>query len=236
MNYLLIPGNPPAVYFYKLWKSEIESIEPKALVQVSSYGEMYNQDDFSVQQDEILFHHQTQLKKFHKQVGNPVTIIGHSLGGFVALQLLEKYPQLIKDVILLHPFLRKPDPKGRFILKTVAALSKIQVIPNLVIKNRHILEWFSNELPFVTNEEMALSFKIGHFEANTILEDSSPLSFDHLEKKKLKVYYHPQDIWCPSEVVVQLKDQIQAIQCHEPHGFITEKKHRESLWKKMSGK
>ena len=235
MNYLLIPGNPPAVHFYELWKSEIESTNKDILIQVSPYGDILNGNDSFVQELEILSHHQKQLEKFQKNIGKPVTLLGHSLGGFVALKLFEKCPDLIKEVILLHPFLRQPEVKGRLILKTVAALSKIDLIPKTLINNRHVLERFSTELPFVSNDEMKLSFKIAHYESESILKDQSPIHFDHLDKSKIKVYYHSQDIWCPSNVMAQLKDQIHSIECLEPHGFITEKKYRESLWRKISG-
>lgn len=177
----------------------------------------------------INYHHE-QLEKFHREVLKPVTIIGHSLGGFVALNLLGKSPALVKEVILLHPFLRQPELKGRFILKTVAALSKIDFVPKTVVKNRNVLEWFSKELPFVTNEEMHLSFDIAYFESKSIMKDISPLKLSHLDKSKIKMFYCDKDIWCPMNVVKELKTQIHSTKCLEPHGFITEKKYRETLW------
>jgi predicted alpha/beta hydrolase family esterase len=233
MNYLLIPGNPPAVHFYEEWKNEIELSQKDFIARVSSYGPLTKHHSISSKLDEMINHHHEQLEKFHQQVFKPVTIIGHSLGGFVALKLLEKSPAMVKEVILLHPFLRQPDLKGRFILKIVATLSNIDFIPKTLVKNRNVLEWFSRELPFVTNEEMYLSFEIAHFESKSIMKDISPISFTHIDKTKIKMFYCDKDIWCPMRVVNELRSQIHSTECLEPHGFITEKKHRESLWQKI---
>ena len=37
MNYFIIPGNPPALYFYQEWQKEIKAWQPQAHVFVSEY-------------------------------------------------------------------------------------------------------------------------------------------------------------------------------------------------------
>ena len=37
MHFFIIPGNPPAIHFYKLWAEEIKKEFPESFITISSY-------------------------------------------------------------------------------------------------------------------------------------------------------------------------------------------------------
>jgi hypothetical protein len=235
MNYFIIPGNPPAVHFYKLWKKEIELFRPEAKVKICVYPRLEKENNSQVFFEKILLSHQEQLKQFYEEVQAPVTLIGHSLGGYFSLKLLEGSSDFIQQTILLHPFLRFPKKRGKLILRTVSFLEKSKTIQDLIVRKRNFLERFSDELPFVSDDELYKTFAIAKHEFKVIAQDKRPLVIDDVYRDKIRVFYHGNDTWCPPHVFKSLQTQISAVECSEPHGFITEKGLRQSLMKKILG-
>lgn len=237
MNYFLIPGNPPAAYFYELWNKEIVAIQAGAKAVVSHYPRLQTTSDSEEAMAKVLKAHREQLLSFHKKAAGPITIIGHSLGGHFALKLLhELHDEIdgpIQKVILLHPFLRKPETNGQIILKAVAKFYERERLQRLIIKNRRYLEYLSDELPFVTDEEIEKSFHLAHHESCIIATDSSPLIISQELRAKVSVFYRPKDIWCSPEVIANLKGQVPLFECTEPHSFVTKERHRRSLFAKI---
>ena len=234
MRYLLIPGNPPAAHFYKLWGQEISSIQPGAEVRVSPYPNLSHTiespDEIT---NQILAAHTANLANFYEEQKAPITIIGHSLGGHYALKMLEESRHMVEDAILLHPFLRAPHWRGKALLKSVRTMHRSAQLKSLILKGRKYLELFSRELPFVTNEELHSTFLICRMEDDTISKDKRPVVIEPSLKDKLKVFYAENDIWCSQKVIADLKSQVDINQCSEPHGFITDKTHRESLFNRI---
>ncbi|MFZ4712552.1 MAG: serine aminopeptidase domain-containing protein [Bacteriovoracaceae bacterium] len=233
MNYFLIPGNPPAVHFYELWQKEIMASDPKAEATVCSYPLLPKNSNSKKAIDDVLKYHEEQFNHFQQKVSSPVTIIGHSLGGNFALRLLNRNHKLIEKVILLHPFLRAPDIKGKIILKTVAALYPYENFQKNIIKKRKLLEYLSAELPHVSNDEIEKSFHLAYHEHKIIAPDKTPLMIDHEFRDKVSVFFKRQDIWCTDAVIKDLKRQVSLFECTEPHGFVTEEKYRNSLFLKI---
>ena len=183
---------------------------------------------------QVLEHHLSQLNEFHTQVKAPVTVIGHSLGGYFTLKLLEHANEKIHEAVLIHPFLKKPDLRGRLILKTVHGLNSREPIRKLVVKYRGLIELFSDELPYVTDDELQKTLRLAHLEHLTIARDETSLIISPHIREKLRVFYTHSDSWCTPEVVAQLKNQeVLVSHCIEPHGFVTEGELRTSLFKKM---
>lgn len=233
MNYFLIPGNPPAVSFYKLWQDEIKAKHPFAQIRVAHYPKLQRTRNSHQAMNEILSSHLDQLNDFHREITAPITIIGHSLGGNFALKLLDVADDKIHQSILIHPFLRMPKKKGQLILKTVAALHEFQPLQKMLVTNRKILEYFSDELPHVSDEEMGNSFHIAKHESVIISPDQSPVKIDHAHRDKVLVFYHNKDTWCTPIVINQLRGQVALHECSEPHGFITNQKERQTLFDKI---
>jgi len=96
MKFFLIPGNPPATYFYEQWGNEIKALQGDANVCVSHYPDLKHGTNSLDSMAEVMEFHFKQLEKFCDQVQVPVVIIGHSLGGYFALKLLEEAPEQIQ--------------------------------------------------------------------------------------------------------------------------------------------
>lgn len=234
MNYLLLPGNPPAIHFYQLWQNEITTLQPNFKTKVSSYPLLLKTKNSNQAMETVYLAHLEQLQNFYHETSEPINLIGHSLGGYFAMRLLEQAnPAWIHQVVLLHPFLRKPNSMGKFILNSVATLQRYEILQKTVVKNRKFLEFFSSELPHVTDEEIFKTFHLGLHESRTIARDQSPIHVRSDLRDKVQVFYHPHDTWCQPHVINQLAQQIKVHECHEPHGFVTEEKYRRSLFEKI---
>lgn len=230
MNYLLIPGNPPARHFYDLWAQEIELHHPGSHAQVGVYPDLPLTSDSRQAMNLITDSLTQQLKDFHHQVQAPVIILGHSLGAHFALKMLEQSGDLVQAVGLLHPFLRRPQWRGRMILDFVSALSVAPRIPQTLVKSRRGLDLISAELPFVSDAEILNSFQIARHEKVTIGRDQTPLRISAADRARVFAFYCDEDIWCGSQVIRELEEQIPTQKFSAPHGFITERRYRDQVF------
>lgn len=230
MTYLLLPGNPPAVYFYETWKRDILRALPNARIEVSPYPLASAVRNASVAMDQIFATHHQRLRTLHDEAGEPVTVIGHSLGGHFALRLLQAHPTLVAQAILIHPFLRIPSPRGRLILNTVRAIGPFK---RKLIHSRAFLERFFPDLVHITNDELGNGIQIVGHEHATIGRDRSPLVIAPELRAKVRAFYCPGDSWCPPAVVAALKSQVATRECAEPHDFVTKAHYRQSMLEKI---
>lgn len=230
MNLFIIPGNPPAVHFYELWGQEIGESEPALELRVATYPELKVNSSSDAALEEVISAHEKQLQAFHEKVKSPIHVIGHSLGGYVALKLLQKDKnEIIKSAQLVHPFLKRPGQTGRLILRLAALLYEQKLLQRQIIQNRKYLEFFSQALPFVSNEEIEKAFHLGYHESKTIALDQRPVIIEAPWRDKVTVLYNSQDTWCPMSVVEELKKQVKVTACVAPHDFVISKTHRTTL-------
>jgi pimeloyl-ACP methyl ester carboxylesterase len=234
MNYFLIPGNPPATYFYELWRAEISALVPEARVRVSAYPLLSPRRDSPRAMEEVLAHHREGLEEFHREALSPITIIGHSLGAYFAMGLLASRPHFVEEAILVHPFLRAPSRLGRVILNSVGSLFDRPRFLKAIVRARRGLEWFSSDLRHVTDEEILKSFQLARHESATIAPDRTALAIESGLRNKVRVFYSPGDTWCTKVVVAQFANQVPVFEGAEPHGFITEERHRRSLFARIT--
>ncbi|MBA2404525.1 MAG: hypothetical protein H0V66_07130 [Bdellovibrionales bacterium] len=234
MNYFIIPGNPPASHFYELWKKELIALVPHAEVKVSHYPLLAKNANSVRAMEEVLEAHQKQLTDFYQETKSSITIIGHSLGGNIGLKLLNQdQNEMIEQVILLHPFLRRPQRSGQIILKAAALFYGRETIVSSIIKNRRWLEYLSKDLPHVTDEEIAKSFHLARHESQTISLDLGAIKIHPEKKDRVSVFYNRKDTWCPDDVIQELKAQVKILECLEPHSFVTSALHRQNLLAKI---
>lgn len=233
MNYFIIPGNPPATYFYELWCKEIEAAQAGSKTMVSRYPLLPEISDSAEAMRTVLKIHQDQLKEFVEQTGSPCTVIGHSLGGFFAMGLLEQAPNLVSKAILLHPFLRSPSKLGKFILKTASHVSYRPKIQQTVLRIKKNLEILPTPLKHITDEESRIALQLARHEEATIARDRSPMNIHSDHEDKITVFHANKDTWCGPESISDFKRNIEVTECLEPHAFIINKKHRKNLFKRI---
>ncbi len=233
MNFFIIPGNPPALYFYELWRREIEQNLPGSIGFSSDYPELHSTSDSSFFMNQVSTHHYKNFENFCARVSGPVTVIGHSLGAYFSLNLLNDCDSKIEKVILIHPFLRTPTERGKIILKTVSSLDRLSLLKKLILKQKRVLQHLAKDLRYVTENELMKTFPIATHEWNIVGKNSSPLKIPSHHQNKISLYHTQSDTWCSPEVIQELKEQVQVYPCSEPHDFITQESHRLSLIKKI---
>ncbi len=233
MNFFIIPGNPPALHFYELWMREIEQHLPGAIGFSSDYPALQWTSDSSLFMHQVSLHHQKNFENFCARVSGPVTVLGHSLGAYFSLNLLNECDSKIEKVILIHPFLRSPTERGKIILKTVSTLDRFSLLKNLIMKQKRVLQHLAKDLRHVTEDELMKTFSIATHEWNIVGKNSTPLKIPTHQHKKVSLYHTYMDTWCSPQVIQELKEQILVYPCVEPHDFITQESYRLSLLKKI---
>lgn len=233
MQIFIIPGNPPALHFYKLWAEEIQREYSECSVHISPYQRLpRNNNSFEYLRD-IAAIHGKELLAFHKTSKDKIVVIGHSLGAWMALHILEEYTSIIEDCLLLFPFLRKPSLKGRVILKSMQLLHKTPLVENMLLGSRSILEKFFRDLKFVTDEELGISLILASHEHKVIGNCNKSLQIPDQVQDKLHMLYCDQDIWCPSHIINKMKDLISCEKADTTHGFITSAQERATVLKAL---
>ncbi len=236
LNLFIIPGNPPALYFYELWAKEIKQEHPGCAVCLSPYPRLPLSGDASKYLNDVADMHGEKLGIFQRAVGQNVTIIGHSLGGWMALRLLEKHNAIIENCLLLYPFLRRPSLKGRTILRLLYHFRQISSMENRLLKKRGVLEKVFKDLKHVTDQELRASLILAHQEHQTISRYKGPINIEKSLRGKLHVIYCDRDTWCPSRTVNEIKQSISCEKTNTTHGFITSAEERKVVLKALNKK
>lgn len=223
MHVFVIPGNPPAQHFYQLWAKEIEAKYQSVRVMISPYP-----NTLTSLTDTITTHGQT-LRKFHLAHGQPIKLVGHSLGGWIALHLLNEHLNLINKCLLIAPFLERPGLKGRMILKGMHWLDKSQKAQRLLLKQRPFLNRWIRDLEHVTDREIALSIALAAHEHRVIGRGKIPIERIQSVRDKLQLIYCDRDKWCPPKTVKELNRWIPCEKLEIQHDFITDKSQRHKV-------
>lgn len=226
MHLFIIPGNPPAVHFYKIWAEEIQRAYSGSSVCVSPYLQLPSNSDSLAYLKDTAASHGKELLAFHNAVKSKVIVIGHSLGAWMALRLLEEYDAIIENCLFLYPFLRRPNFKARTILRFMRYLYKIPFSKNLLIGGRGILEKFSSDLQLVSDEELRTSLTLAYHEYKVIGQKKEALQIPEHLREKLHMIYCDEDRWCPKESIHEIKKWISSEKLDATHGFITSEQER----------
>jgi pimeloyl-ACP methyl ester carboxylesterase len=233
MNYFIIPGNPPALHFYQIWKQEIQAAHPQTSIMISPYPryplKQSSEDYFKL----ILNFHAEQLQAFQKTVNQPVTVIGHSLGGWMALNLLSSHEASIDSCILLYPFLRAPSLKGKIILKSLHQLHKNSSFEKWVLKVRPLCEKINRDLRYVTDEELRSTLNLAHHEYVMIGKVKSLPKLDSPLYQKIRLIYCDDDTWCADQTLRNMIPYVSHLKTNAKHGFIVSKHQREVVFRNI---
>jgi surfactin synthase thioesterase subunit len=229
LHLFIIPGNPPALYFYKLWAEEIQREYAGCSVCISPYQHTpVGVDSFTYLDNAVQIHGQ-ELAAFHKAQRKKIVIVGHSLGAWMALRLLERHSSIIESCILLYPFLRRPSIKGRAILKSIRHLYRIPLIEDLLLRCRGILERLFEDLKYVTDEELRTSLALAYHEYEVIGRYKKTLQIPEQLREKLYMIYCDQDTWCSSRTINEMKKWISSEKTKATHGFIVSAQERATV-------
>jgi len=233
MNYFMLPGNPPATHFYELWREEFLHRLPLAQVKVSPYPLLERGLDSESAMNLVTEYHISNLRKFHQETGQKANLLGHSLGGHFALKILERESDLVDKVVLLFPFLRKPDSRGSKILNIFGALYPYEILHLTLMHSKKYLSRIFTELAHLTDEELLKTLHLVKHERETIAKNDGPVVIPPEHRTKVHVFYVKVDSWCTPKVLGDLRTQVSMYERQEPHSFILKAEDRRSLLTKI---
>jgi len=208
MNFFILPGNPPARYFYELWAAEIRERHPDARIEVAKYPLTPDIQDSRGYFRDLTNLLTKQFLEFRDREGANISLVGHSLGGYLALKVLEKIPDDVESCYLLHPFLRQPMPLGRAILKLAHTLKYLPSFEKWLVRAQPLIGSFLDEALKITSEEIHVFAQLAYHEHLTISQDLSPPDIDPHLIHKVHVYSTEGDIWCPPSTVASLGEAV----------------------------
>ncbi len=226
MNVFIIPGNPPATYFYEMWGREMVDCGFAKSFKVAKYP-CFEKVHSSIEYfKKVEDEHFENYKRYLESIEGPVLLVGHSLGEYFALKMLERQPELVEKCVLLHPFLRAPTSRGKNILRTVKRLRSIPFFEKVVMKSRPILERLSSDYKHLTDGELKACLNIVPHEFALLGNDKSPLAIAPNISQKLRVFYSENDTWCPTSTISQVETNVKSKNCQLSHEFIVSKSQR----------
>lgn len=108
LNVLFIPGNPGIISFYKEFAEELyEQLGGSA--SITAIGHIsHSKEDlafgrlFSLQEQ---INHKVDFIKELRKKHLPIILVGHSIGSYICLDILKRFPEQVIFYILLYPFL-----------------------------------------------------------------------------------------------------------------------------------
>ena len=131
------PGAEPAVYVHGLggsstnWTDVMHLLSPRLAgtavdlpgfgLSPPPYGDRYGIDD----------HVGAVVAYLRASGGHPVHLVGHSLGGTVALRLAAENPRLVRTLTLLAPGLPGPTPKGPLQSSAAGSYLPLLLVPGV---------------------------------------------------------------------------------------------------------
>ncbi len=231
MNLFIVPGNPPAVHFYKLWRSEILAAHPEYNIEVSSYSRHKLRIDSYQYLERVAEGHSAALERFRAEVGGPVTIVGHSLGGWMTLKLLEKSFEFVDNAFLLYPFLREPTRSGHRLLDLFHHLHQLPFLEKVFLKGRPYFKALYSDFQHLSDEEIRSALNLVYHERNSIAKQKVTPTIAPYLAKKLHLIYCDDDRWCSKDLVNDLTKIMTYTKTKATHGFVVSKKERATVFK-----
>lgn len=225
MHLFIIPGNPPALYFYQLWAEEIQREYPGCFVHISPYQLLAHSDSSLEYLQGTAALHEQELLAFQKEAKGKVTLIGHSVGAWMAFRLLEAQSAIVENCLLLYPFLQKPTFKGRVMLKSMRFLYRTSLAEIFLLGGRKLWEKFIKDMKFVTDQELRIGFALSYHE-DPVIGRKRTLHIPKELREKLSMIYCEGDKWCPLRAIQAMKEFIPCEKIGASHGFITSKEER----------
>ncbi|MEO5667663.1 MAG: hypothetical protein ABIR96_06375 [Bdellovibrionota bacterium] len=229
MNLFILPGNPPALHFYELWAQEIRAQHPESKIEIAHYPLWQSEGDSHAYFRDLVAVVTKQFLEFRKREGIQASLVGHSLGGYLALKILEKVPSEVEKCYLLHPFLRQPLKRGRALLKLAYELRCHTPMEKWLVRLQPLVSLALEEASKITAEEIHVFTQLAYHEHLTISQDQSSPAVAPELLKKVFVYSTEGDIWCPPATVASLGKDVRHTVGSASHNFVVTRKNRDRV-------
>ena len=225
---LIIPGNPCAPKYYNLWKKELEKNRNIECIVAKSevlFDKYLNPEEYFL---ELESYYEKFMEKYNSK--NPITVVGHSIGGYFALKLLEKYPKKIQKVILIFPYLGEESEKARKKLQRVYFFNKI-LVSKFVIKYNSFFQYFIRDMKLVSKRELIIAERLAINEY--LFFKKNRFNFDLVGNNKVFLLYNENDEWCTNEMVEKLGLLVDSKRVEVSHKFVLDESQRKIMAKNI---
>lgn len=229
MNLFILPGNPPIRHFYQIWKDEILSQKTNLQIEIATYPHLKDVGHSKEYFEKTIASISNQIIDFQNRSKTPIALVGHSLGGFLALQVLEKNPNLVEKCFFIHPFLRRPSHSGLALLSLARALRRNQKIEKLLLHLQPQISKWMPEAAALNAEEISIFLHFAFHEYEVIGKDTSPITLNPKWLHKIFIYTTDDDIWCPESVRRQFETLATHTKGPASHAFIVHQEERKLL-------
>ncbi len=220
MNLLLIPGNPPASHYYRQWIKELEAEGHFKSSHFHVYPCFEEEKDPRIYWDKVVEFYKQKLNEL-----DDVILIGHSVGGKVAYDLMQMQPEQVRQCFLLFPFLRSPSLRGKLVLEGVSRLHRL-VGTQFFMKTKKPLSLFSRELANLTDDEVRTCLHLLFSERETMGKSKTIAPF---QTNRMKVYFTAKDTWCHSLTQEEIKHYFAHQELDLTHDFVLRPQERATL-------
>jgi|GEM_PF-1149984 len=238
-NFFILPGNPPALHFYELWGQELREHNTDLKIRVARYPLATGKAEKSEKSDSNLYFENLtdslieQINEFRVAHGGNISLVGHSLGGYLALKVLNRIPDQIHACHLFHPFLRRPTPRGRVLLKVAHELHKLPSLDKWLLRIQPTLGIFMKEALSITHEEIKIFTELAFHEHLTISQDLSAPQLGEEAKSKIFAYSTKGDTWCPPQSIDSLGQGVHHVVGPAAHNFVVNRAGRDLISKQL---
>ena len=219
---IIIPGNPPASYFYEAWRKELNQITNHE-VMIDYYPSFEDTTGSLAYLKTVENFYLDQVKNTDK-----IILIGHSIGGYIALKILEKYHEKIEHCVLLFPFLHSPGFKAKLILGALHQIKKRKFLKAGLVGLLKPLSWLYNDINMLTRNEMNSGLNFAFHEYKTIGRNRN-IDINPSLNHKITLYYTNKDTWCSKKVVQNLHPELRAEFINIKHNFVVFPEQREII-------
>ncbi len=229
---MLIPGNPAIKSYYEEWIKEIkEEYEFWDITYATSYV-LFDKKLSSHEYDQAMRSH---YEKIFLEVANSekVTIIGHSVGSYFALRLLEKYPEKVEKVIILFPYIGYSNIKLLNFIKIPYLIDLVFPLVEIVSKWKGILLRNIKNVEEIAINDLNACLRFGVRQCMYFDKYKFNPGKHFFQKNKIDFIYCDNDKWCPKETIEILKPISNHRRVDLHHDFILDKKEREKMIKEL---
>lgn len=234
-TYFLMPGNPAISNYYNNWANEIKKVDPKIKVIYASANILFNKNLDFVDYEQAMFSHYEKL--FSKLIySRQITIIAHSVGGYFALRLLEKYPKKIKKVILVYPYIGESTINPLNFVYLPYLIDRFLPLSETICFCKNIIERYDKSLTYLSKNELKICLRLGLKQCTYF--NNYKFNTKRISKSKNKIYfiYNVNDRWCPKATIKILKPISNFKKVNLPHDFVLTENGRKSMAKAVLSK
>ncbi len=215
---LLIPGNPAIERHYRSWIKEIETQRQVEISYATSYVSFSRRLD-PVEYDKAMCEHYESLL-LQLSSSDKITVIGHSVGGYFALRLLERYPGKIEKVIILFPYIGYSTIKWLRYIWPLYFIDRFFPLAEIVSSGKNFFRKWYQDTEGISNQELTACLRFGVRQCAYFNKHAFDTRSVSLNKEKIYFVYRENDPWCPKETIELLKPISNYKEVHLPHDFI----------------